>query len=555
MIKQSLTIITIAFLLFSCKKDNNSKPAASSFTFLIASVNDSSRSDLTFKNVNLNLIIKLSFSAPVDHSTVSENVTLVTGTTYISLNYSYSDGDSLLIVQPTTPLQPLASYSLGIRTGLRSAANSSLKNNATLNITTGIDSSDKFPQISDSALLTLIEQQTFNYFWADANPVSGMARERYSDATTDALGGTGFGVMATVAAVNRGFISRSDAVTRLTTLTTFLSTKCTRLHGAFSHWINGSTGATISFGSNNGVDIVETSYMMMGLLTARQYFNSLTDANEITLRDSINSIYNAVEWTWFTQNGAANGLYWQYNPSYTSTSDIWSIPVVGWDEPLITYVLAASSPTHAIAKNIYDNGWAQNGAMKNGKKFYGYTLPLGPDYGGPLFFEQYSFQGIDPHGLSDAYANYDSQTVNHSLINYSYCVADPHAYYGYSSQCWGLTASDIQSGYNASSPTSDDGTIAPTAAISSLAYTPTQSMNALRFFYYKLGDKIWKPYGFIDAFNLTNIWFDSDCLAIDQGPQIVMIENYRTGLLWNLFMSCPEVKTGMTNLGFSGPNL
>ncbi|HEX4374393.1 MAG TPA: glucoamylase family protein [Puia sp.] len=551
-------VFSVGVFFFSCKKNsvNESNQSTASLTFISASVNGVSNGSLTFTQVDSSSVsIACKFSAPLDSTSVNSNSIFLSGggqaNPYL---YFYSNNDSTLIIRTTAPLKALTAYSLVISQGIKSKGDSVLKKGVGINIYTSIDSSDKFPQITDSALLTLIEQQTFNYFWSDANSVSGMARERYSDATTDALGGTGFGVMATVAAVNRGFISRTDAVTRLNTLTTFLSTKCTRLHGAFSHWINGSTGATIPFGSNNGADIVETSYMMMGLLTARQYFNSNTDANEIALRDSINSIYNAVEWTWFTQNGAANGLYWQYNPSYTSTSNIWSIPVVGWDEPLITYVLAASSPTHAITKNIYDNGWAQNGAMKNGKKFYGYTLPLGPDYGGPLFFEQYSFQGIDPHGLNDAYANYDSQTVNHSLINYSYCVVDPHSYYGYSSQCWGLTASDIQDGYNASSPTNDDGTIAPTAAISSLPYTPTQSMNALRFFYYKLGDKIWKPYGFIDAFNLTNIWFDNDCLAIDQGPQIVMIENYRTGLLWNLFMSCPEVKTGMTNLGFSSPN-
>ncbi len=194
-------------------------------------------------------------------------------------------------------------------------------------------------------------------------------------------------------------------------------------------------------------------------------------------------------------------------------------------------------------------------AEKNGQAFYGISLPLGPDYGGPLFFAHYSFLGINPHNLSDAYANYWQQDTAHAAINYLYCVNNPKHYYGYSNLCWGLTASDILGGYDASSPTNDLGVIAPTAAISSLPYTPTQSMNAIRFFYYKLGDKIWGQYGFTDAFNLNSLWFDSDCLAIDQGPEIVMIENYRSGLLWNLFMSCPEVKNGMKNLGFSSPNL
>jgi len=219
-------------------------------------------------------------------------------------------------------------------------------------------------------------------------------------------------------------------------------------------------------------------------------------------------------------------------------------------------VLAASSTTHPVPKAVYDNGWAGNGSMKNGSTYYNVLLPLGPADGGPLFFAHYSFLGINPNGLSDAYASYDVQNKAHATINYNYCVANPGGYYGYGANCWGLTASDIANGgYNASSPTSDVGVIAPTAAIASLPYTPTQSLQALRFFYYKLGDKIWGPYGFYDSFDLSTTWFASSDLAIDEGPIIGMIENYRSGLLWKLFMSCPEVKTGMKGLGFTSPNL
>jgi hypothetical protein len=192
-----------------------------------------------------------------------------------------------------------------------------------------------------------------------------------------------------------------------------------------------------------------------------------------------------------------------------------------------------------------------NGGIKNNQKFYGITLPLGPDYGGPLFFSQYSFLGLDPRHLTDQYADYWQQNVNNSLINYNYCVANPKAYLGYSSNCWGLTACDVPNGYSACSPTNDKGVIAPTAAVSALAYTPVESMQAIRFFYYKLGNETWGKYGFIDSFTLTNPWFADSFLAIDQGPQICMIENYRSGMLWNLFMSAPEVQTGLTKLGFS----
>jgi hypothetical protein len=380
-----------------------------------------------------------------------------------------------------------------------------------------------------------------------------MARERRSDQTTAATGGTGFGIMATVVAVSRNFINRTDAVTRLLKIVNFFLTKATPYHGAYSHWINGSTGVTIPFGLlDNGGDIVETSYLMMGLLTARQFFNDPSDPAEIDLRSKIDILWNGVEWTWYQQNNQ-NVLYWNWSPNYAWAVNV---PVRGWNETLVTYVLAASSKTHPISKTVYDSGFANNGVIKNGNSYYGYVLPLGPPLGGPLFFEHYSFQGIDPLILSDSYcSNYLTQTTNHTLINYNYCKTNPLNYNGYSDQCWGLTASDIQNGYTASSPTNDVGVIAPTAALSSFPYTPEESMKALNFFYYVLGDKIWGDYGFKDAFNLTNIWFDNDYIAIDQGPIICMIENYRSRLLWNLFMSCPEIKAGMRNLGFSGPLL
>ena len=378
-----------------------------------------------------------------------------------------------------------------------------------------------------------------------------MARERNTSGETVTTGGTGFGIMAIPVAINRNFITRADGLARLQKIAGFLKNTAQHFHGAFSHWMNGSTGAVVPFAQNdNGADIVETSYLMMGLLTARQYFDG-TDAGETNLRTDIDSLWNAVEWDWFRQNGK-NVLYWNWSPDYGWAVNV---PVQGWNETLITYVLAASSTTHAIPKTVYDSGFTRNGAMVNGNSYYGYALPLGEPYGGPLFFEHYSFMGIDPNGLSDAYANYQTQTVNHSKINYEYCKANPKKYYGYSDSCWGLTASDIKNGYSASSPTNDLGVIAPTAAISSMPYTPTESMQALKFFYYKLGDKTWGEYGFKDAFDLDEAWFADSYLAIDEGPIITMIENYRTKLLWNLFTSCPEVKAGLQSLGFSAPYL
>ena len=552
--KLILIFVITSFTFTACKKDNTSGSTGSgSFNWVSSTINDSTYNGATLYNINASPVIKISFSSSVDKSTVPTNVTMTGGGVVISDNYSYSNNDSTLIITPASSLNIITNYKITVSTGLKSSAGSSLKSQVTINFVTSIDSTDKFPQISDSALLDLVEQQTFKYFYDFGHPTSGMARERNSDASTVTTGGSGFGVMALIVGVQRNFITRAQGLARIDTIVNFLTNKAHRYHGAFPHWMDGTTGATIPFSTqDDGADLVETSYMMQGLLTARQFFNT-NDPTEVALRASINNLWNGVEWNWFRQNGQ-NVLYWHWSPDFNFAI---GQQISGWDEAMIVYALAASSTvdSNRIPKIVYDNGWALNGNMKNGRSFYGITLPLGPDYGGPLFFAHYSFLGINPNNLTDAYANYWTQDTAHSMINYTYCVTNPQHFNGYSSACWGLTASDEQGGYSAHSPTNDDGVISPTAAISSLPYTPTQSLNALHFFYYKLGDKIWGQYGFVDAFNLTNVWFANSYLAIDQGPEIIMIENYRSGLLWNLFMSCPEVKTGMKSLGFSSPNL
>ena len=408
--------------------------------------------------------------------------------------------------------------------------------------------------LNDSQLLDLVQRTTLAYFWDFAHPVSGMARERsnksfdYGDEVVT-TGGTGFGVMSVIVGTERHWIGRDTAARFLLKMVNFLS-KADSYHGVFPHWLNGATGKTIPFSrKDDGADLVETSYLFQGLLCARQYFNADNPVEE-ELRGRINWLWNDIEWNWFTRDGR-DVLYWHWSPN-----NGWAMnfPVRGFNECLILYVLAASGQRYAVPASVYHNGWAQSDFFKNGKTFYGYTLPLGFDYGGPLFFSQYSFLGLDPRGLKDRYADYWEQNSHHTLINYSYCVDNPKKFKGYGADCWGLTASDTYDGYNAHSPTNDLGTISPTAAISAFPYTPEKSMKALRHFYEDLGDRIWKRYGFTDAFNETKNWYASSFLAIDQGPEIVMIENYRSGLLWRLFMSCPEVGAGLRKLGFSSPN-
>lgn len=406
--------------------------------------------------------------------------------------------------------------------------------------------------LTDSALLDVEQQQTFKYFWDFAHPVSGLARERSNgDNEVVTSGGTGFGIMAIPVAVTRTFISRAQGLARMQKIVGFLKNTAQKIHGAFPHWLNGTSGMVIPFSTkDNGADLVETSFLMAGLLTTRQYFDGADEA-ETTLRNDINILWNNVEWDWFRKNNE-DVLYWHWSNTFNWDMNL---PVRGWNECLVTYVLGASSTTHSIPAAIYKNGWAGAAGFTNGASYFGYQLPLGPAQGGPLFFSHYSFLGINPNGLQDVYANYITQTTNHTLINYNYCKSNPANYFGYSADCWGLTASDIKNGYTASSPTNDVGVIAPTAALPSFPYTPAESMKALRFFYYTLGDKIFKHYGFVDAFALKDLWYANSFLAIDQGLIIIMLENYRTGLLWNLFTSCPEVKAGMRKLSFTAPYL
>ena len=428
--------------------------------------------------------------------------------------------------------------------------------------------------LSDSDLLEVVERQTFRFFWHDAHPVSGLALERsntvfaehYWDYINEAwgepnfsktkfgpdagaIGGTGFGIMSTIIAVERKWIGRDTAVRRLIKIADFLiNADC--FHGIYPHFMNGRTGKTIKFDRlDDGADLVETSYLLMGFLCAKEYFKS-NDPREVYLRKRIDQMWGAANWNWHTKG--ENKLYWHWSPN--NGFDM-NFPIWGWNECLITYIMAASSPGHPISKDVYNGSWAGSGGFKNGKTYYGYELPLGNyDKGGPLFFEQYTFQGIDPNGLKDSLGiDYFEQVKNHTLINRAYCIENPKKFKGYAENCWGLTAGDSYKGYVAHCPEVDLGVIQPTAAISSMPYTPRESMNALRHFYYDLGDKIWSQYGFVDGFSIHHNWYAKSHLAIDQGPIIVMIENYRTGLIWKLFMNIPDIQNGLKKLGFTSP--
>lgn len=401
--------------------------------------------------------------------------------------------------------------------------------------------------MSDDELLDMVQAYTFRYFWDFAHPVSGLARERNTSPNTVTMGGSGFGVMAILVGIERGFISREQGLERLLLMTNFLA-QADRFHGAFPHWMNGNTGATIPFSAqDNGGDLVETAFLVQGLLAARSYFDQ-EDASEALLRESITEIWEAVEWDWYRQNNQ-NVLSWHWSPNFGFSINL---PLRGWNETMIVYLLGIASPTHPIPASLYHSGWA-GGNYTNGFSYFGIPLPLGTQLGGPLFFAHYSYMGFDPRGKRDLYANYELQNRNQTLINRAYCINNSGGYLGYSPVSWGLTASDDPLvGYLAHepSPSRDNGTLAPTAALSSMPYTPSESMAVLKHFYRSLGQRLWGPMGFYDAFNETQDWYATSYLAIDQGPIINMIENHRTALLWDHFMATPEIAGALDAIGF-----
>lgn len=422
-------------------------------------------------------------------------------------------------------------------------------------------------ELSDDELLTMLQEACFRYYWEGAHPVAGLTLENIpGDDRIVATGASGFGIMALIVGVDRGFVTREQGIERLTEILDFLE-KVPRYHGAWSHFLNGDTAQSmLVFGMfDNGGDLVETSFLMEGLLAARQYFKGDSKAEQ-NIYQRITHLWETVEWDWYRRTPQNNALLWHWSPQWS-----WFLDhrLTGFNETMITYLLAIASPTHGVPANLYYTGWAgqseaaiayrsgwsgssEGDRYRNGHTYYGIKLDVGAGTGGPLFFTQYSFMGFDPRGIRDRYTDYFENNRNLALIDQAYCESNPSHFQGYGADDWGLTASDDQLGYSvhAPNPASDNGTITPTGALASFPYTPEASMAALKFFYRGLGDRLWGVYGPHDAFNLSRNWFSPVYMGLDQAPIVVMVENYRTGLIWKLFMSNPEIKPMLDKVGF-----
>ena len=412
--------------------------------------------------------------------------------------------------------------------------------------------------MTDEELLDMVQYYTFRYFWEGAEPNSGMARERVhmdgnypqNDQNVVTTGGTGFGIFGLLAGIERNWVSKEEGIARFERIVDFLE-KADRFHGVWPHWIHGESGKVKPFGNDDdGGDLVESAFLMQGLLAVREYYKNGTE-REKQLAQKIDELWNSMEWNWYTQDGQ-DILYWHWSPNFGWQKNF---GIKGYDECMITYVLAASSPTFSVPASVYHKGWARDGGIVNDTSAYGHDLPLkhngSPEFGGPLFWSHYAYLGLNPKGLKDQYANYWEHNRNHTLINRQWCVNNEQGFKGYGEDLWGLTASYTVTGYAAHKPGNDLGVISPTAALSSIPYTPEESMAVIKNLYYNYGEKVFGRYGFYDALSPEKDWYPQRYLAIDQGPIVAMIENYRTGLGWELFMAAPEIQTGLEKLGFT----
>jgi exo beta-1,2-glucooligosaccharide sophorohydrolase (non-reducing end) len=407
--------------------------------------------------------------------------------------------------------------------------------------------------MTDEELLTMVQEASFRYYWEAAEPHSGMTRENTpGDDDIVALGASGFGVMATIVAADRGFITHQQAIERLSRITEFLAT-ADHYHGAWPHFLSGSTGHTLPVFDiyDNGADLVETSFIMEGLLAARQYFKQDGPSGQ-ALYERITKLWEGVDWNWFRATPQRDALYWHWSPEYSFHI---ANRLTGWNEVMITYLDAIASTTHGIPATDYYSGWVGEGIgnrYANGKSYFGIKLDVGENTGGPLFFTDYTFMGFDPRGMHDRFTDYFNNNRAMALINQQYCIHNAHHWKGYGEDTWGLTAVDGPQGYAPYEATFDldDGTLAPTGAIGAFPYTPQASMEALKHFYRDLGAQVWSIYGFRDAFNLQQNWYSGITMGLNQAPMVVMIENYRTGLVWKNFMANPEIRPALKNIGF-----
>lgn len=418
--------------------------------------------------------------------------------------------------------------------------------------------------MTDDELLNMVQQAQFNYYWDGASKNAGMAIEiKPGDQNQIALGSSGFGLMALVVGIDRGFVTREEGVDRMLKIVRFLK-KADRFHGVWPHFIDDRTGKAMPyFGKyDDGGDLIETAFVAQGFFAARQYFDRDTP-KEKELRDTMTQLYNEIEWDWYRKTPDSDFLYWHWSPNHEFHI---SHPLIGWNEAAIAYLMGIASPTHPIPASLWHSGWAGTSptAVKyrrnwsrttkgdhfvNGNTYYGHRLDVGEGNGAELFFAQFSFLGFDPRGIRDKYTNYFKNNRNLALISQAYAIDNPEGHVGYGADAWGQSAG-VHTGGGRARPADDNGTLTVHASLGMMPFVPEESMKALRHYYRDLGDRTWSTYGFVDGFNQDENWHEEAYMALNQAQTVIMIENHRTGLIWKLFMSNPEIAPALKAIGF-----
>jgi hypothetical protein len=402
-------------------------------------------------------------------------------------------------------------------------------------------------------LLTEVQEAGFRYFYDYGHPVSGLARVgTRKKPEVCSIGGTGWGLYNLVVGVDRGFIDRQQGVERALRILHFLTEKADRFHGAFPHWLDGSTGKVIPFSKlDDGADLVETSFLMEGVILLREYFSRDTP-DEAKIRQLSDALWRGVEWNWFVRETDGHpGLYWHWSPD---NGWLKNHPITGFNECQIVYILALSSPTHPIQPDCYWQGW-ETSRYETERTQFGIPLVLSRGIAPPLFWTEFSYMGMDPRMISYHGRTYFDHFRDFCRVQVLYGESMKDQFKGYG-PLWGLSASYGPDGYKAFAPgPRDNGTITPTAAISSMPYVPDESRAFLLELYEKHGKDLWGPFGFYDAFNFTRDWVARDYLGNEVGTVAPMVENYRSGLCWKTFMKAPEIGPVLKLLAGPPPEL
>lgn len=405
-------------------------------------------------------------------------------------------------------------------------------------------------QATTAALLDTVQHASFLYFWNEANPANGLIRDRSQSWSPCSIASLGFGLSSICVGIDHGWVTREAGRDRVrTALQTLWTTPqgsgasgFIGYKGFYYHFLDMTT-ATRTWDSE--LSTIDTALLFAGVLDCKQYFTG-SDTTETSIRALADSIYRRADWEFF--RNATAGLYMGWKPGTGfSGYGLWR----GYNEAMIMYILGLGSPTHPIPSGC----WTFWTGTYSWQTQYGQTYVIFP----PLFGHQYSHCWIDFRYIADAYMRakgitYFENSRRATLAQRAYAVANPGGWVGYSDSLWGLTASDSPTGYRARGAPpaqNDDGTITPTAPVSSLPFTPSEMLPVIRNLYFGY-PPLWGPYGFLDAFNLSvgGTWWDTDYIGIDQGPIVLMIENYLTNAVWDRFMQNPDVQLGLTRAGF-----